>query len=54
VIVGEYAHFLEDKIGSLFALPSTHDGCLATIAAGVVKSPARLDGKAPGVVRPRR
>jgi hypothetical protein len=39
VIVHEYAHFLEDKIGSLFALPSSHDGCVATIAGVVVNSP---------------
>lgn len=30
VIVHEYAHFLEDMIGSLFAMPSVHDGCIAT------------------------
>jgi hypothetical protein len=31
VIIHEYAHFLEDMIGSLFAVPTVHDGCIATI-----------------------
>lgn len=30
VIMHEYAHFLEDKIGSFLVLPSYHDGCFAT------------------------
>jgi hypothetical protein len=38
VIIHEYAHFLQDMVGSLFAVPSTHDGCVATIAGMNVNS----------------
>jgi len=30
VIIHEYTHFLEDKIGSFLALPSFHDGCFSS------------------------
>src|SRR5215213_147631 len=30
VVMHEYAHFLEDKIGSFLVLPSFHDGCSTT------------------------
>ena len=38
-IIHEYAHYLEAHIGSFLTLPSTHDGCSATIAGANVSSP---------------
>jgi hypothetical protein len=44
VIMHEYAHFLEDKIGSFLLLPSLHDGCNATQRCLIPEECANLPG----------
>ncbi|NMR18934.1 hypothetical protein [Cellulomonas fimi] len=39
LILHEYAHFLEEQVGSFPWLPTTHDGCVANGLTGFVNSP---------------
>ena len=39
LILHEYAHYLEEMISSFAPVPSTHDGCLATLLGANVNSP---------------
>jgi hypothetical protein len=44
VVMHEYAHFLEDKIGSFLVLPSYHDGCFASQRCLIPAECANLPG----------
>jgi hypothetical protein len=37
-LLHEYGHYLEDQLSYFFAMPSTHDGCSATVAGVLVNS----------------
>jgi hypothetical protein len=37
-LLHEYGHYLEDQLSNFFAMPSTHDGCSATVAGVLVNS----------------